>query len=105
MPDHAGGDFSTSELDRLAELYLRFEGTPDPLSVACKEAEQEFDSLIERVDLEKIAPKHPSISLLAIQSRARIYCRKRWAKRGAPYPCISPEIVSPPPLDFGSNPP
>jgi hypothetical protein len=61
MPDHTGGYFSASELDQLAELYLRFEGTPDPLSVATKEAEQEFDSLIERVYSDKIAPKHQEI--------------------------------------------
>ncbi|HTA31063.1 MAG TPA: hypothetical protein VK731_11295 [Candidatus Cybelea sp.] len=92
MPDDTGGNFSACELDRLADLYLRFEGTPDPLSRACKEAEQEFDLLVDRVYVEKIAPKHPSVSLLTIQHRARIYCRKRWAKHGAPFPCIQPEV-------------
>src|SRR3984957_4659357 len=91
MPDNSGGDFSACELDRLAELYLRFEGTPDPLSIACKEAEQEFDSLIDRVYAEGIAPKYQSVSLLSIHHRARIYCRKRWARHGAPFPCIKPD--------------
>ena len=91
MPDNTGGDFSACELDQLADLYLRFEGTPDPLSRACKEAEQEFDSLIERVYLEKIAPKYQSVSLLSVHHRARLYCRKRWAKQGPPFPCIQPD--------------
>jgi hypothetical protein len=91
MSDDTGRVISPSELGRLAELYLRFEGSPDPLSVACKEAKQEFDLLVERIYTEKVASNNQSISLIKFRSYARVYCRKIWAKQWPNYPCIGPE--------------
>jgi hypothetical protein len=99
MSDDAGRVISDCELGQLADLFLRFEGAPDPTSLACKEVEQEFDSMVGRIYAERIAPKYSSITLPKFVSYVRNYCRKRIAKEKPPYPCISPPIV-----DFGDAP-
>jgi hypothetical protein len=91
MPDDAGGIISSDEIDRLADLFSRFEGATDPTSVACKEAEQEFDSLVALLYTQKVAPKYQTITLPKFRSYVRNYCRKRIAKQGPSYPCIMPE--------------
>lgn len=37
---------SADELACLTELFRQFEGAADPLSVSCREAESEFNSLV-----------------------------------------------------------
>jgi len=48
MPDDADWTISANDLNRLVDLFLQFEGASDPLSVACKELEQQFDTLVEK---------------------------------------------------------
>ena len=60
---------SADELNRLAELFRQFEGAADPLSVPCREAESEFNSLVERIYHEKVEPAFTSITLSIYASR------------------------------------
>jgi hypothetical protein len=78
-------------LNRLVDLFARFEGAFDPLCSACKEAEFEFESLVEQLHT-KAALR--SISLSDFRSHARKYCRARLAKEGSRYPCMNPEPLS-----------
>ena len=94
MPDDTGGIVSSDELDRLADLFLRFEGAPDPTSLACKEAEQQFDSFVASLYAQKIASKYQAITLPKFRIYVRNYCRKLIAKQGPRYPCIMPEHPS-----------
>lgn len=98
MPDDARGIIPERELSRLAELYLRLEGAIDPISTATKEAQQEFDSLVEEIFTERVKPQFPSLLLFQFKSAVRNECRKRWAKHGPPFPCITPERKSKPPI-------
>lgn len=88
MPDDAGGLISAGDLNRLVDLYLLFEGALDPFSVECKEAEAQFDSLIEKMHREKVLSNYPSLTLSDFRSHARIICRLRVAKQGPPFPYI-----------------
>ena len=49
------GTLSPDELNRLVELFRQFEGAGDPLSVPCREAESDFNSLVEQIYQDKIA--------------------------------------------------
>jgi hypothetical protein len=56
MPDHTSGVISKDEINQLVDLFRQFEGASDPLSVACREAEVQFNSLIEKLYAEKVSP-------------------------------------------------
>jgi hypothetical protein len=82
---------SLEELDQLIDLYILSEGAPDPCSVATKEAEQEFDSLIERIYREKALPQDPSMTLPDFRKLVRKVCRGFVFRQKRKYPCIQPE--------------
>lgn len=77
---------SDDELTRLTDLFIRFEGASDPRSINCREAESEFNASIERLYLEKVAPKFQSLTLAHFRCYARYQCRLR-ASKGHP-PCV-----------------
>ena len=43
---------SRDELDRLVTLFRQFEGAGDPLSRACREAEGDFNLMVEQIYAE-----------------------------------------------------
>jgi hypothetical protein len=88
MSADAGGIISADDLNRLVDLFLQFEGASDPLALPCKEAEEQFDGLVERIYAEQVAPKFQSITLLCFRSGVRKYCRLRLASEGPPHPCV-----------------
>ena len=88
MPDDSPGIICGDDVNRLADLFLQFEGASDPLSTACKEAEQQFDSLIEKLYAEQVASRYQSITLPQFRSFVRNHCRARLAKQGRPFPCV-----------------
>jgi type IV secretory pathway ATPase VirB11/archaellum biosynthesis ATPase len=88
-PDPAPeGTVSPDELNRLAELFRQFEGAAAPLSVPCREAESEFNSLVEKIYHEKVAPAFTSITLLKFRSHTRNLCRLRISREAPPFPCV-----------------
>jgi hypothetical protein len=82
------GIVSADELNRLPELFRQFEGAADPLSVPCREAESEFNSLVERIYRDKVEPAFTSITLSKFRSYTRNYCRLRISREGPPFPCV-----------------
>ena len=105
MPD-SSGIISRADLDRLADLFGQYDAAIDPLSAACKDAQYQFNALVEKLHTENIVPVKPSISLSEFKCYARRYCRLVLSKRGPPYPCVNPEIISSEtPEDYGSPPP
>lgn len=88
MPDDAEGIISADELNQLINLYVEFEGAFDPLAIPCKEAKQQFDSLVEHLFNTKVAPNYRSVTLPQFRACARRQCRSRAAKQSnPPYPC------------------
>jgi hypothetical protein len=88
MPDDSAGIICGDDISRLTDLFLQFEGASDPLSVVSKEAEQQFDALIERLYNDKVSVRFQSLTLLRFRSYARNICRQRLAKQGPPFPCV-----------------
>jgi hypothetical protein len=78
---------SEQDLIALGVLFRRFEGAVDPFSASCREAEADFNSLVERIYSEKVKPTFDTITLPQFRSYARIICRKRISKEGPPFPC------------------
>jgi hypothetical protein len=64
------------------------EGGSKPLSRACREAELEFNSLVEKIHTEIVQPKFTSVTLTELLSYTRKYCRARAFKEGPPFPCV-----------------
>src|SRR5262245_4599723 len=91
----SGGIVSEDELVRLTELFLKFEGATDPLSNRCREAESEFNSLVEDIYAKKVKPAYESITFFAFRSHVRNVCRIRYRNRAlrslAFSPCMSPK--------------
>ena len=54
--ESSGGIISEEELKALADLFVQFEGAPDPLAQSCKEAKIEFNSRISKLYFERIKP-------------------------------------------------
>ena len=94
MPD-SSGVISRNDLDRLVDLFGQYEGALDPLCAACQDAEYQFNALVEKLHTEQAFAVKRSISLSEFRCYTRRHCRLVLAKRGPPYPCISPEIISP----------
>jgi hypothetical protein len=92
MPD-SSGIISRADLDRLADLFGQYDGAIDPLSDACQDAEYQFNALIEQLYTEKVTSSKPSVSLSEFRCYSRRACRLILAKRGAPYPCVVPEVI------------
>lgn len=76
QPD-SGGAISEDELKRLTDLFIQFEGASDPRSIECREAEAEFDSLLDLLYREKVEPKFKSLDRLLFRSHTRRLCRTR----------------------------
>ena len=79
---------SAGELNRLAELFRQFEGATDPLAVPCREAESEFNALVEKIYYDKVATAFTSITLSKFRSYTRNCCRLRISHEGPPFPCL-----------------
>lgn len=86
--DPSEWDVSEEELAHLTRLFIQFEGASDPRSVACREAEVEFNGWIDTTYREKVAPKYNSLTLSQFQSFTRNQCRLRASKLGPPFPCV-----------------
>jgi len=84
----SGGIVSEDDLARLTELFIKFEGAADPLSNRCQESESEFNSLVEKLYLEKVKPAFETITFSKFRSFTRIICRARAFKQGPPFPCV-----------------
>jgi hypothetical protein len=84
----AEGVVSEAELARLSDLFRRFEGADNPLSVSCREAEAEFNSTIEKIYSEKVVPAFESITLARFRSYTRNICRLRISRQDPPFPCV-----------------
>jgi hypothetical protein len=82
------GTVSRDEIDCLVLLFRQFEGAADPLSHPCREAEWEFNSLVERIYSEKVKPTYESITLSTFRSHVRNLCRRRVSTEGPPFPCV-----------------
>ena len=54
--DSSGWAVSDEEIARLTELFCEFEGSADPRSVRCKEAEVEFNSTLEGCTIRRSKP-------------------------------------------------
>ena len=81
------GIVSESDLAYLTDLFRRFEGATDPLSIRVREIEWEFNSLIETIFLEKVKPHFESLTLSQFRSHARNVYRRRIPKESPPFPC------------------
>jgi len=81
------GLVSEDDLNRLTELFRQIEGAFDPLSDACREAEWEFNSLIEKIHTEIVKPNFQSVSITQFRCFTRNYCRARISRQGPPFPC------------------
>jgi hypothetical protein len=88
MPAGSGGIICENDVNRLVALFLQFEGASDPLSIACKEAEQQFNALVEKLYTEQVVPNFQSITLIQFRSFARRHCRACLARSGRPHPCV-----------------
>jgi len=88
MPQPAGGIIPEQYLVRLTELFTQIEGASKPLSQACREAELEFDSLVEKIHQEIVQPKFTSVTLAQFLSHTRKYCRARAFKEAPPFPSV-----------------
>jgi hypothetical protein len=88
MPDDPAGIISAADLNRLVDLFPQFEGASNPFAASCREAEYEFNALVEKLHAERIAPQYHSITLSQFRSYTRNYCRLRISKQGPPFPCV-----------------
>ena len=76
----SAGVVSEDELSRLTNLFVLFEGAPDPLSRECREAQSEFDSLVNKLYEEKVKPNFKSIQHFHFRKAVRYRCRLRASK-------------------------
>jgi hypothetical protein len=84
----ADGTVSADELTRLTALFIQFEGAADPTSRECREAESDFNSLIEQLFREKVEPKYQSVTLHQFRRFARNQCRLRASRGSSEFPCV-----------------
>ena len=89
MPEDPSADglISEDELKRLTELFIQFEGATDPRSRKCREAEVDFDELIDRLFTEKVEQAFKLINRFQFKSFARHICRERASKIVKQFPC------------------
>lgn len=89
----SSGVVSDQELTSLCELFVHFEGAPDPLAPLCKAAEFEFNSMARQIFDEKVAVsgKFPGLDFRQFFRFVRIQCRRRVDKNSPSlYPCLPP---------------
>ena len=84
----SGGLISEQELVVLTNLFLAFEGCPYPLSQKCKEAKNDFNSMVSKLYFERIAPRPDLKDYASSQfySAIRNVCRQRLGS-GPEFPC------------------
>jgi hypothetical protein len=82
----SSGLVSEDELKALTELYVSFEGCPEPRTNQCKEAEIAFNQKIDEI-YARVHKNYESISRSKFLSYVRNVCRERYAKSGPPFPC------------------
>ena len=77
MPDDGFSErlVTRSEIAELAALFDRFEFALDPRSTSAKEAESEFDTRVQQLFQERVAPNYASISFLTFHCRIKSVCR------------------------------
>src|SRR5438132_10528027 len=94
MGENSPSDWAVSEeeLATLTELFVRFEGASDPRCLPAREAEAQFNALLEQIYVEKVAPRFSSITRSQFRSYARLQCRLRVRGEGPPYPLFSTPI-------------
>jgi hypothetical protein len=63
MPEDSGGTISRDDVNRLADLFGRYDGALDPLSEDSQDAEFQFNALVENLHAEKVLPTNPQIAL------------------------------------------
>ncbi len=90
MPEDSGSEWTVSddELTRLAELFCQFEGASDPRALKCREAEAEFNSLLDSLYRTKVSPHFRSLTFHQFRRFVRNQCRVRLAKTLPPFPCV-----------------
>ena len=89
MPEEPASEWTISEdeLKHLTELFIQFDGAPDPMSVKCREVEIQFNSLIDKLFQEKVEPHFESITRHEIRHHTRYRCRQRAIRSTREFPC------------------
>lgn len=78
--EDAGRPISSGELSRLAELLDWFENALDPNSTGAKEAEDEFNNLVDALFTSLVQPNYPEIKFAAFRAHVRLRCLRFLAK-------------------------
>ena len=69
------GAVTRDEVAELATQFDQFEFAFDPLSVAAKEAESNFEETIRMLFTERVQPRFPSVSFAAFHCKIKSLCR------------------------------
>lgn len=69
------GLVTRSEIAELAALFDRCEFAFDPLSIAAREAESEFEARVKHLFDERVAPAFPNVDFATFHCRVRSLCR------------------------------
>ena len=69
------GIISKEQLERLVQLFERFQYAPDPTTRECKEAESEFNDLLVGIQ-EKLPESGINISLVRLKALVRGKCQE-----------------------------
>ncbi len=69
---------SESELVKLTDLFLTFEGGDDPASLEVQKAKMEFDRMVTEIYWDRVHPEHGErLTSMVFRSHGRNRCRKR----------------------------
>ena len=85
----SGGVISEEELKVLTELFLAFEGCPEPRSESCREANIRFRNMVSSLYFERVEPNPSFKGFTSSQfhSAIRNLCRDRISQTGPKFPC------------------
>lgn len=85
MSEHelAAGTITRDEIADLANLFDRFEFAFDPLSLAAREAESEFEEKIRALFAERVRQHYPNVPFATFHCRVKSCCRA-YLRRNAP---------------------
>ncbi len=78
--DDASRSISRANLNRLAELLDQFENALDPDSTSAKEAEAEFNHLVDALFTSVVQQNYPDIKFGAFRAHVRLNCLRFLAK-------------------------
>lgn len=67
---------SRSELEKLADLFDKFEFAIDPLSSEAREAESEFENRVRQLFSSRVEPRYPDLDLSVFRCGVRTWCRR-----------------------------